>query len=118
MKPAGMRSTHQHPQEGAGILVWGLVMGLFAMLIGVLMWLGGLFHKHHGKVYVTCALTCPSVYTQEGWHCYAPEDRDYINLQAGHIEFKSIDNLVSCTRYENNKTPTEFKAAMQMWRKI
>ena len=106
----------ERQDDGGGILIWGLIMGILFMFIGIILWIRSP-SLPPGKVTITCGLTCPSIAIQEGWHCYAPEDRDYLNLKAGQIEFKYVDNLVSCTRYESSKTPTEFKAAMQMWRK-
>lgn len=119
MKPKNMKQSQKHPDDGGGILIWGFVLGVLMMVIGALWWIGAEANTK-SSITVECEITTPYILIQSGWKIMGPEDDPAINALAltGKVEKKSVDGLVSCTRYEAHKTPITNTYALMLWRGI
>jgi hypothetical protein len=93
---------------------------LVALGIAVLLWIGKKPELAPGQYVGVCEITIPHLMIRDGWRIMGREDRPNVNALArvGKVEVKEIDGLVSCTRYEDNKTPVTSLYALKMWRAV
>lgn len=98
--------------------MWSAIAGIFLLIaVAFLLWVGK--QPEHITI-VECEITTPYGDLKSGWKIMGPEDESMVNALArtGQVEKKPIDGLVSCTRYEEHKTPVTSKYALILWRSV
>ena len=70
------------------------------------------------SVTVTCKFTVPQIMLDSGWKVMSPADDPWLNelAKSGKAEREVVDDVTSCTRYEDNKTPVTSLYGLVMWR--
>jgi hypothetical protein len=99
-----------------------IIIPLLFVAIGIttLLWIGTKPESVPVQEVVVCEITMPYLMLRDGWKIMGREDQPNVNALArvGKVEVKPVDSLVSCTHYEDHKTPVTSLYALKMWRAV